>query len=290
VKQIQHRSAARHAVSSTRMSPPVTVHLRKMYVDCRFGQMHVHTAFPSNGGFDERVPLVCVHSSPSTGRAFRTIGAELGQDRSVYAPDLPGYGESEAPESAPSIAEYAAAVGDLLDTLRLREVDLLAHQSGSFVAAELAVSRPMQVRRVILASVPMLDAREREAFHQRPWPGRPRDDGSHLAEEWQRLKSSRGTHVTMTRVGQLLAESLEAGEAAGWGPTAAADYPAGERLPLLRQHTLVLRPHDEYWDMTARAEALLPEARCIELPAQDGGLLDAGVPEVIRYVREFLDR
>jgi hypothetical protein len=42
--------------------------------------------------------------------------------------------------------------------------------------------------------------------------------------------------------------------------------------------------------MTARAETLLPEARCVELPTQDAGLLDAGVPEVVRYVREFLDR
>jgi len=272
------------------MSPPVTVHLRKMYVDCRFGQQHVHTAFPSNGGFDERVPLVCVHSSPATGRAFRKVSAELGQDRSVYAPDLPGYGESEAPESAPSVAEYAAAVGDLLDTLRLREVDLLAHQAGSFVAAELAVMRPLQVRRVVLASVPVFDVKEREAYHQRPWPGRPRDDGSHLVEEWQRLRRSRGANVTMSRVGQLLAASLQAGEASPWGPTAAADYPAGERLPLVRQHTLVLRPRDEFWDMTARAQTLLPEARCVDLPTQDGGLLDAGAPEVVRYVREFLDR
>lgn len=290
MKRTPHRSAARQAVSSTRMSLPVTVHIRKMYVDCRFGQLHVHTAFPSNGGFDERVPLVCVHASPSTGRAFRKVAAEFGQDRSVYAPDLPGYGESETPESAPSVAEYAAAIGDLLDTLRLREVDLLAHQSGSFVAAELAVMRPLQVRRVVLASVPVFDARERDAYHQRPWPGRPRDDGSHLVEEWQRVRNSRGAHVTMTRVGQLLADSLHAGEAAGWGPLAAADYPAGERLPLLRQHTLVLRPRDEYWDMTGRAETLLPEAKCLELPAQDAGLLDAGAADVVRYVREFLDR
>jgi pimeloyl-ACP methyl ester carboxylesterase len=272
------------------MSPPVTVHLRKMYVDCRYGQQHVHTAFPSNGGFDERVPLVCVHSCPSTGRAFRRIAAELGQDRSVYAPDLPGYGESETPESAPSVAEYAAAVGDLLDTLRLREVDLLAHQTGSFVAAELAVMRPLQVRRIVLASVPVFDAKERDAYHQRPWPARPRDDGAHLVEEWQRLRQSRGAHVTMARVGQLLAASLQAGEAANWGPKSAADYPAGERLPLVRQHVLVLRPRDEFWDMTARAGTLLPEAKCVELPTQDSGLLDAGVPELVRYVREFLDR
>jgi pimeloyl-ACP methyl ester carboxylesterase len=272
------------------MSPPVTVHLRKMYVDCRFGQQHVHTAFPSNGGFDERAPLVCVHASPSTGRAFRRVSAELGQDRSVYAPDLPGYGESEAPESAPSVAEYAAAIGDLLDTLRLREVDLFGHQTGSFIAAELAIMRPVQVRRVVLASVPVFDAKERDAFHQRPWPGRPRDDGSHLVEEWQRLRQSRGAHVTMSRIGQLLAASLQAGESAAWGPTAAVAYPAGERLPLVRQHALVLRPRDDYWDMTSRAEALLPEARSVDLPAQDAGLLEAGVPEVVRYVREFLDR
>jgi len=155
VKSTPSRSAARHATLLKRMSPPVTVHLRRMYVDCRYGQLHVHTAFPSSGGFDEHVPLVCVHASPITGRAFRRLIADLGQDRSVYAPDLPGHGESEPPESPPSVAEYAAAVGDLLDTLRLREVDLLAHQTGSLVAAELALARPHQVRRVVLAGVPV---------------------------------------------------------------------------------------------------------------------------------------
>ena len=53
-------------------------------------------------------------------------------------------------------------MGDLLDTLRLRQVDLLGYQSGSLAAAELAVARPDQVRRVILDSVPVFDAKERE--------------------------------------------------------------------------------------------------------------------------------
>ena len=61
------RSAARTASLSSRKSPPVTVHLRKMYVDCRFGQLHVHTAFPSSGGFDELTPLVCIHPAPLSG-------------------------------------------------------------------------------------------------------------------------------------------------------------------------------------------------------------------------------
>ena len=289
MKSPQHRSVARHASLLQRMSPPVTVHLRRMYVDCRYGQMHVHTAFPSNGGFDDRVPLVCVHGSPLTGRAFRRLLADLGQDRSAYAPDLPGHGESEPPEAPPSVPEYAAAVGDLLDTLRLREVDLLAHQTGSLIAAELAVARPHQVRRVVLAGVPALDAKEREAYHQRPWPAAPREDGAHLIEEWQRLKRWRGPGVPAARIGQLLGASLQAADGAAWGVAAAADYPAGERLPLLRQPLLLLRPRDEYWDTTARAEALLHAARRLDLPDHDAGLFDAGVSEVVRYVREFLD-
>ena len=284
------RTLARNASLSSRKSPPVTVHLRKMYVDCRFGQLHVHTAFPSSGGFDELTPLVCIHPAPLSGRVFRGLLPALGVDRSVYAPDLPGYGESDAPESAPSVADYAAAVGDLLDSLRLRQVDVLGYQTGSLAAAELAIARPEQVRRVVLAGVPVLDAKERESFNARPWPVRARDDGSHLVEEWQRVRRTRGVHATVARLGEDLAAALRAGDTAAWGPAAAANYPSGERLPLLRQQTLVLRPRDELWEMTSRAEALLRESRRVDLPEQNGGLFDTGVVEVARYAREFLDR
>jgi pimeloyl-ACP methyl ester carboxylesterase len=284
------RTLARNASLSSRKSPPVTVHLRKMYVDCRFGQLHVHTAFPSSGGFDELTPLVCIHPAPLSGRVFRGLLPTLGVDRSVYAPDLPGYGESDAPESAPSVADYAAAVGDLLDSLRLRHVDLLGYQTGSLVAAELAIARPDQVRRVVLSGVPVFDAKDREGFNSRPWPVRARDDGSHLVEEWQRVRRARGVHATVARLGEDLAAALRAGDTAAWGPAAAANYPSGERLPLLKQQTLVLRARDELWEMTSRAEALLRESRRVDLPEQNGGLFDTGVAEVTRYAREFLDR
>jgi pimeloyl-ACP methyl ester carboxylesterase len=283
------RAAARNSSLLARKSQPVTVHLRKMYLDCRHGQLHVHTAFPSSGGFDELTPLVCIHPGPLSGRVFRPLLGDLGKDRSVYAPDLPGHGESDAVDSPPSMAEYAAAVGDLIDSLRLRQVDLLGWQGGSLAAVELAIARPLQVRRVVLASVPAFDAREREAFNARPWPGRAREDGSHLAEEWQRIRRSRGARVAISRMGEDLAGALRAGDSAVWGPSAAANYPAGERLPLLRQPTLVLRPRDEFWDMSGRAGTLIHEARRVDLPEQDGGLFDAGANEVAGYLRDFLD-
>ena len=284
------RTAARSASLSSRKSPPVTVHLRKMYVDCRFGQLHAHTAFPSSGGFDELTPLVCLHPSPLSGRVFHSLLADLGRDRSVYAPDLPGHGESDAPETPPSVSEYAASVGDLLDSLRLRQVDVIGYQTGSLAAVELALARPEQVRRVILVGVPVFDAREREAFNARPWPARAREDGSHLVEEWQRVRRARGALAPLARLAEDLAATLQAGDTATWGPAAAVNYPAGERLPLLRQQALVLRPKDEFWEMTARAESLLREARRVDLPDQNGGVFDTGTASVLRYAREFLDR
>jgi pimeloyl-ACP methyl ester carboxylesterase len=284
------RSAARNASLSSRKSPPVTVHLRKMYVDCRYGQLHLHTAFPSNGGFDERTPLVCIHPGPLSGRVFHALLPDLGRERSVYAPDLPGCGESDAPEAGVTIADYAAAVGDLLDTLRLRQVDLLGYQTGSLLAAELALARPEQVRRVVFAGVPVFDAREREAYNARPWPARARDDGAHLVEEWQRIRRSCGAAAPLGRLGEDLAAALRAGDAAPWLPSAAANYAAGERLPLLRQPMLVLRARDEFWDMTARADALLRDAHRVDLESHNGGLFDTGAADVARFVREFLDR
>ncbi len=284
------RAAARNSSLLARKTQPVTVHLRKMYVDCRYGQLHVHTAFPSSGGFDELTPLVCIHPGSLSGRVFRPLLSDLGRDRSVYAPDLPGHGESDAPDSPPSMAEYAAAVGDLIDSLRLRQVDLLGYQAGSLAAVELAIARPEQVRRVVLAGVPVFDAREREAFNARPWPARAREDGTHLVEEWQRIRRSRGAQATIARIGDDLAGAMRAGDAASWGPSAAANYPAGERLPLLRQLTLVLRPRDEFWDMSGRVDGLIRECHRVDLPEQGGGLLDAGAGEVARHLRDFLDR
>lgn len=136
----------------------MTIHLRKMYVDCRFGQLHLHTSFPSSGGFDELTPVLCVAPPNLTGRAFRPLLRDLGRDRSVYAPDLPGSGESDPPDHAPTVADQAAVFIDLIDSLRLKQVDVIGYQAGSPAAIELALARPEQVRRVMLIGVPPSDA------------------------------------------------------------------------------------------------------------------------------------
>lgn len=129
------------------------VNLRRAYLECRYGQLHVRTAFPSTGGFDEHAPLVLLHDCPRSSREFVPFLPVIATDRSIYAPDAPGYGSSDAPRNAPAIADYAAAIGDFLDNLRLRHVDVLGHGTGAAIAAELALQRPAAVRKVILSLI-----------------------------------------------------------------------------------------------------------------------------------------
>jgi pimeloyl-ACP methyl ester carboxylesterase len=145
--------------------------MRRAYFDCRFGQLHVRTAFPTTGGFDEGVTLVCLHPEDASSRVFRRFLPEIATDRSVYAPDLPGFGESDAVAASAgkataiphpagtsgAIDDAANAVADLAADLRLRAIDLLGFRLGATVAMRLAATRPELVRRLVLVAAPPQD-------------------------------------------------------------------------------------------------------------------------------------
>lgn len=145
---------AKHAKFSI---PTTTVRTRRAYFDCKFGQLHVRTAFPATGGFDEGVTLICLHHNEDTSRTFARFLPEIADDRSVYAPDLPGCGESD-PAPQVNYADSAAAVVDLAKDLRLRHIDLLGMRFGAGVALELAASHPELVRRLVLVAAPCIES------------------------------------------------------------------------------------------------------------------------------------
>jgi len=136
--------------------PQTTVRTRRAYFDFTFGQLHVRTAFPGTGGFDEQVTLICLHSREGSSRSFLRFLPEIAVDRSVYAPDLPGFGESD-PAPSGTFADGALAVLDLTGDLRLRHVDVLGVGFGGAVALELAANRPELVRRLVLLGTPPMD-------------------------------------------------------------------------------------------------------------------------------------
>jgi pimeloyl-ACP methyl ester carboxylesterase len=136
-------------------SPP---RLRRAYFECRHGQLHVHNAIPVGGGFDELTTLICLHGAAGTGRMFLEVSRRLGNSRSIYSPDLPGCGESDASTAPLAIGGYADAIADFLDSMRFRQADLLGVGAGAAVAVELAVGRPKVVRKLYLLGVPGKEA------------------------------------------------------------------------------------------------------------------------------------
>jgi pimeloyl-ACP methyl ester carboxylesterase len=219
------------------------VNLRRAYFDCRYGQLHARTAFPNTGGFDERTPLVLLHDAAGSSRTFAPLLPILGTDRSLYAADTPGCGESDPAPPSASLADHAAAICDLLDGLRLREVDLLGYDAGSAIAAEVAIARPRQVRRVAFVGLPVPAVAERTASAPQARPA--------------------------------------AGDVVYWA--------AAERLPLVTQPALVLRPTDDLSDHAARGRGLLPQARWRYLPELGARPFETAPQVLASELRAFLD-
>jgi pimeloyl-ACP methyl ester carboxylesterase len=269
---------------------PSVPRVRRGYFESRYGQLHVHNAIPPGGGFDEGTSLICLHATPRSGASLLPLLGLMGMDRSVYAPDLPGFGNSDPPPARPAIADYANAVGDFCSTMRFRQVDVLGYQTGALVAAELALALPNVVRRVVLMGVPVPDEAEREGFRRAPWPIAPVADGSHLPVEWNRTRESVHEGASVEVIADGFADKIGNGPRAWWGVHAAMQYPAAERLGLIMQPTLLIRSRDGRPQHTGdRARELLPKARAVEQAEIYGSdPFESAATQVSAVSREFL--
>jgi pimeloyl-ACP methyl ester carboxylesterase len=211
---------ARQPLNPAPASVPVRV--RRGYFECRYGQLHVHHAMPPGGGFEEGTPLLCLHECPGSARAFIPFMALAGRDRSVYAPDLPGFGESDPPGTPVAVADYAAALGDFIEHMRLRRLDLLAVRNGAQLALALALLRPAQIARVVIAPAPARGAGERPPGGEAP--------------EWQRaLSRGLADYPPRERLTALTAKVLVLRPADEPAETTARTR---EALPVARVHDL----------------------------------------------------
>lgn len=251
--------------------------LRRAYFESRFGQLHCRTAFPSTGGFDELTPLVCLHDTPGSGAALADLLWPLGMDRSVYIPDIPGCGLSDAPRAPASIAEYAQAIGEMLTGLRLREVDLLGVGVGAAIAIELALWLAAGARRLVLADLPLEGT---------PAAAVTADaHGNHLAALWRvGAPEPDSDAAAVERHSRRLGERLAAGAAALWPALALPAWPHRQALAGLALPTLLL----ERDGSRGVLKTLVPSAK-LEVFAAAGRLHGDDLSANLRRINAFLD-
>jgi pimeloyl-ACP methyl ester carboxylesterase len=94
--------------------------------------------------------LVFLHGSWDDGSEWLRTIELLSSDFQCFAPDLLGFGDSERPNVHYSIDREVECLAQYLDTLNLREVYLVGHSVGGWVAASYAIKYPDRVQGLVL--------------------------------------------------------------------------------------------------------------------------------------------
>jgi pimeloyl-ACP methyl ester carboxylesterase len=98
--------------------------------------------------------LVVVHGITSSGRGWDFVCRELAAERTVYAVDLRGHGETDKPEHGFRIADFARDLAGLIAALGIAPAVVLGHSLGALASAHLAAEWPDLVDRLILVDPP----------------------------------------------------------------------------------------------------------------------------------------
>jgi haloacetate dehalogenase len=117
--------------------------------------------FLAQGG--SGAPVLLLHGFPETHVCWAQVAPRLADGHRVVAPDLRGYGASEAPAGGPrgegySKREMAGELVDLMAGLGHDRFAVVGHDRGARVAYRLALDHPDRVTRVALLNiVPTVD-------------------------------------------------------------------------------------------------------------------------------------
>lgn len=104
--------------------------------------------------------FVLVHGIGMGHRVFRDLAEELGRFGTVYAVDLPGFGDSPEPGSAHSMEQTGDFFADFIRSLPDRNPTLIGHSMGTEVITEAVVRHPDISDNIVLIA-PTVNAGER---------------------------------------------------------------------------------------------------------------------------------
>jgi pimeloyl-ACP methyl ester carboxylesterase/quercetin dioxygenase-like cupin family protein len=99
--------------------------------------------------------VVLLHGYGDTGDMWVPLAKELARDHRVIVPDLRGMGLSAVATTGFEKTNEAADIIGVLDTLKVGQFDLVAHDIGNMVAYALAARNSDRVRKLVLMDAPV---------------------------------------------------------------------------------------------------------------------------------------
>ncbi len=101
---------------------------------------------------NDRPILVLLHGWLSSSRIWRRIFRSLSRQARVLAPDLPGFGRSQALYGSYELASLVAMLTAILDQLMVKRVTIIGHGLGGAMAIGMALKHPARVESLLLVS------------------------------------------------------------------------------------------------------------------------------------------
>jgi pimeloyl-ACP methyl ester carboxylesterase len=255
---------------------------------CRFGAIHYRFVKPARP--TKAVPMLCLHASPASAIGFADFLPLMGTDRLAIAPDNPGFGLSDRPSTPSTIADFAGAIWDLMDALKIKTVDLVGSNTGSATAVEMALQRPAAVRRIVLHTAPMFTPQEVAGYQSRLSTSASPDleaAAASLPERWKKFAPLR-VGLSDDVAWQLFWEMNRDPIHRSWGHDAAFAYDFAGALRQVRHPVLILNPQDGMSAVTARAKGVRPNIAVMDLP-WSGYPFTTYAVETAGLIRQHLD-
>lgn len=246
-------------------------------------------------------PVVMIHGSLATSSTWRRAAAQLdGAGLQVFAPDLPGWGESEAePPGCPDLVEYETRAIEALAHAQGVPVVLAAHSYGCNVALLAALRARIPLRALVLFEptfVALLrQTGDREAY----------DEMARFVADYRRAfeagdkRAARGVIDLWGGAGSFDAMPEAARNAiAAWVPRNLRHWqpafepgPAFERIDAIRVPTTLVqseRAHPAARLIVRRMHERIAGSRVVEIAGANHFMILTHPAETARIIREAL--
>jgi pimeloyl-ACP methyl ester carboxylesterase len=129
--------------------------------DVKVGRTRISTLTMGRGP-----DMLLLHGLGATKSSFFDTAAALSRDYRVHALDLPGFGSSSKPATAPYNAAYfAESVLGLMDALGLDRAHLVGNSLGGRVALEVGIRAPERVNGVALLCPAVAFVKRKRGYH-----------------------------------------------------------------------------------------------------------------------------
>jgi haloalkane dehalogenase len=194
--------------------------------------------------------VLLVHQSPRSSAEFLPLMERWAEHFTVIAPDTPGFGQSDPLPGEPEIGDFAQALLDLLDALKIERIGAYGFHSGGIILASAFGQAPDRFSALAIGGYAIWTEAERAAFGTAYLPPfKPSAYGEHLTWLWNRILEQSWffpwfdvrpetrlsvAHDDPARVDAVVCDMLDSGDAyrAGYGAVlrASRDIPSPDAV------------------------------------------------------------